>query len=199
MLHAANFSANAEYQACFTPGEDCTGEIVSALDAAKNSILVQAYSFTSHPIAGALARAKHRGVEVRIILDNTSGTKDVFSTKTKEYLIDNGIPIRLDYKVSIAHNKVMIIDGKTVVTGSFNFTRAAQERNAENLLIIKDEALAKLYTQHWKERAKESYPAEANDKSMQHRSNQSYSSQGNRDDAGKDLQKFARLIKAFLR
>ena len=43
----------------------------------------------------------------------------------------------------------MIIDGETVLTGSFNFTKAAQEKNAENLLIIRDKALAAQYTQNW--------------------------------------------------
>lgn len=49
----------------------------------------------------------------------------------------------------IAHNKVMVIDGQTVVTGSFNFTKAAEENNAENLLIIRDLGLAKLYMENW--------------------------------------------------
>jgi len=52
----------------------------------------------------------------------------------------------IDANHAIAHNKVMIIDGETVLTGSFNFTKAAQEKNAENLLIIRDAALAAQYT-----------------------------------------------------
>jgi phosphatidylserine/phosphatidylglycerophosphate/cardiolipin synthase-like enzyme len=43
----------------------------------------------------------------------------------------------------------MVIDGETVLTGSFNFTKAAQEKNAENLQIIRDPALAAQYTQNW--------------------------------------------------
>ena len=63
--------------------------------------------------------------------------------------LPTGIPVRIDAKHAIAHNKVMIIDGETVITGSFNFTKAAEESNAENLLIIHDKKLAELYTKNW--------------------------------------------------
>jgi phosphatidylserine/phosphatidylglycerophosphate/cardiolipin synthase-like enzyme len=59
----------------------------------------------------------------------------------------------LENKHAIAHNKVMIIDGETVITGSFNFTKAAEGKNAENLLMIHDRKLASLYTKNWQERA----------------------------------------------
>jgi phosphatidylserine/phosphatidylglycerophosphate/cardiolipin synthase-like enzyme len=60
-----------------------------------------------------------------------------------------GIPIFVDDEHSIAHNKVMIIDKETVITGSFNFTRAAEEKHAENLLIIRNRDLAKVYVENW--------------------------------------------------
>jgi phosphatidylserine/phosphatidylglycerophosphate/cardiolipin synthase-like enzyme len=56
----------------------------------------------------------------------------------------------IDSAHAIAHNKVMILDGKTVITGSFNFTKAAEEKNAENLLTIKDKDLAGKYIENWK-------------------------------------------------
>jgi phosphatidylserine/phosphatidylglycerophosphate/cardiolipin synthase-like enzyme len=58
------------------------------------------------------------------------------------------VPTKIDANHAISHNKVMIIDGETVLTGSFNFTKAAQEKNAENLLIIWDPSLAAQYTQN---------------------------------------------------
>ena len=60
-----------------------------------------------------------------------------------------GIPTFIDDRHAIAHNKIIIIDGKTVLTGSFNFTKQAEEHNAENLLVIEDAALAAKYTQNW--------------------------------------------------
>ena len=65
-----------------------------------------------------------------------------------------GVPVLIDRIHGIAHNKVMIVDGIRVITGSFNFTRAAQARNAENLLVIKDQGLAGRYVRNWRERAK---------------------------------------------
>ncbi len=56
----------------------------------------------------------------------------------------------------IAHNEIMIIDGETVITGSFNFTKAAEEKNAENLLVIRDKKLAKRYFKNWEEHERHS-------------------------------------------
>jgi phosphatidylserine/phosphatidylglycerophosphate/cardiolipin synthase-like enzyme len=60
-----------------------------------------------------------------------------------------GIRTWIDARHAIADNKVMIIDGATVITGSFNLTKAAEERNAENLLVIRDRAIAEKYTSKW--------------------------------------------------
>jgi phosphatidylserine/phosphatidylglycerophosphate/cardiolipin synthase-like enzyme len=94
--------------------------------------------------------AHRRGVKVEVILDKSQRTQS-YSSAT--FLFNAGIPTRIDAQHSIAHNKVMIIDGKTVITGSFNFTKAAEESNAENLLIIHDEKLASFYTKNWHEHA----------------------------------------------
>jgi phosphatidylserine/phosphatidylglycerophosphate/cardiolipin synthase-like enzyme len=50
----------------------------------------------------------------------------------------------------------MVIDGQTVITGSFNFTKAAEERNAENLLVIQDADLARKYAENWRNHLKHS-------------------------------------------
>jgi phosphatidylserine/phosphatidylglycerophosphate/cardiolipin synthase-like enzyme len=68
------------------------------------------------------------------------------------------VPTKIDAEHAIAHNKIIIVDGETVITGSFNFTKAAQEKNAENLLIIHDKALAAQYTQNWQMHAQHSQP-----------------------------------------
>jgi len=107
---------------------------------------VQAYSFTSAPLAEALLAAKRRGVSVQVILDRSQRTEKYSEA---DFLIHNEIPTLIDAKHAIAHNKIMIIDGFVVLTGSFNFTRAAEEKNAENLLIINDPMLAKAYLENW--------------------------------------------------
>jgi phosphatidylserine/phosphatidylglycerophosphate/cardiolipin synthase-like enzyme len=107
---------------------------------------VQAYSFTSAPIAKALLSAFKRGVKVEAILDKSQRTAK-YSSAT--FLANVKIPTYIDDKHAIAHNKIMIIDGSTVITGSFNFTKAAEERNAENLLVIRSKDLARLYMDNW--------------------------------------------------
>ncbi|WP_448954853.1 phospholipase D family nuclease [Labrys neptuniae] len=136
---------------CFTPGEDCEGRIVAAICAARRQILIQAYGFTSVPIISAVKAAAARGVEVLIILDK-SNDRGRYSAAT--YLSNAGIPVWIDTASGIAHNKVMIIDREIVLTGSYNFTKAAKTRNAENLLMIASRAIALRFEANWNARFK---------------------------------------------
>jgi phosphatidylserine/phosphatidylglycerophosphate/cardiolipin synthase-like enzyme len=130
----------------FSPKGGCTEAIVYEIDSAKASIFVQAYSFTSVPIAKAIANAHKRGVHIETILDKTKNTEKY---SEDDYLIHAGVQVMLDGKHPIAHNKIIIIDGQVVITGSFNFTKQAENGNAENLLIIRDKAIADRYTANW--------------------------------------------------
>lgn len=143
--HADSFEPQASYTVCFTPQENCTQKIVATINNAVSNIWVQAYSFTSRPIADALLDATQRGVQVKIIIDKVN----LKPGSTPRFLARHQIPVWVDKKPAIAHNKVMIIDQTKVITGSFNFTRAAQFSNAENVLIIDDATLAKKYLQNW--------------------------------------------------
>lgn len=151
---ASTLSDNTYYRVCFTPGQQCTSLIVNTIDAANKSIYVQAYSFTASKIGDALIEAEKRGVKVFIILDK-SQLKERNSQLTNVF--NANIPIWIDNKVVIAHNKVMVIDDKIVITGSFNFTNSAQKRNAENLLIIENTELASKYYKNWLARQSQSY------------------------------------------
>lgn len=146
-LFAQSNRAIPSWSVCFTPPSDCTSEIVKNVDKAQIAILVQAYSFTSAPIAKALVDAHKRGVKVGVILDKSQRTERYSSA---DFLAHAGIATKIDTAHAIAHNKVMVVDDEMVMTGSFNFTKAAQERNAENLLVIKDKELARLYMDNWK-------------------------------------------------
>jgi phosphatidylserine/phosphatidylglycerophosphate/cardiolipin synthase-like enzyme len=127
--------------------------VVEQLSKARSSALVQAYSFTSVPIAKALVDAKKRGVNVQVILDKSQRTEQYSEA---DFLRSYNIPTWIDDKHAIAHNKVMVLDGRVILTGSFNFTKAAEERNAENLLVITDAALAAKYSANWHEHLKHS-------------------------------------------
>jgi phosphatidylserine/phosphatidylglycerophosphate/cardiolipin synthase-like enzyme len=142
---------------CFTPGEDCTALIVRQVDGAKSELLVQGYVFTSALVIQAIGRAKDRGVSVKVILDRVN-ERSTYSGAT--YLVNHGIDPLIDDQVAIAHNKVLILDGQHVITGSFNFTKAAQEKNAENVLLISDDPiLAAAYAANWYRREAVSRPA----------------------------------------
>ena len=146
-------SSTCNWEVYFSPHGGATEAIVKELDKAKSTVLVQAYSFTSAPIAKALLNAHKRGVKVEVILDKSQRTQK-YSSAT--FLSNQGISVKIDAQHAIAHNKVMVIDGETVITGSFNFTKAAEENNAENLLVIGDKKLAERYTENWKEHEKHS-------------------------------------------
>lgn len=133
---------NTPAQVYFSPKDGCTDAIIKKINNAKTDILVQAYSLTSIPIMKALLNVRKRGVKVEVILDKSQQTEKYTSAT---FLANAGIPTFIDDKHTIAHNKIMIIDKETVITGSFNFTRAAEEKNAENLLIIRNKDLAKVY------------------------------------------------------
>jgi phosphatidylserine/phosphatidylglycerophosphate/cardiolipin synthase-like enzyme len=133
-------------EAFFSPKGGCTQAVLRELNAARQSVLVQAYSFTSAPIAAALVEAARRGVLVEVVLDKSNKTGKYSSA---DFVAHAGIPTWLDEKHAIAHNKVMVIDEATVITGSFNFTKAAEENNAENLLILRSSELAARYTRQF--------------------------------------------------
>ncbi len=137
----------------FSPNGGCTEAIVSELKRAKAEVLVQAYFFTSKDIASALVSAKKRGVKVQVILDKSNLTGNYSSA---DFIAHAGIPTLIDSEHAIAHNKVMIIDGQTVITGSFNFTKAAEISNAENVLVVSDQKLANDYANNWHDHAKHS-------------------------------------------
>lgn len=145
--------AKGSVEVAFSPADRPEALLIDVIGAARSSLHVQAYAFTSRPIAQALVAAHRRGVRVEVLADarmNRRGTGNVLPE-----LIEAGIPVALETRYAAAHNKVMIADaagpGCALVTGSFNFTRSASKRNAENLLVLRDHcALAGVYLDNWR-------------------------------------------------
>ncbi|HZV99723.1 MAG TPA: phospholipase D family protein [Methylophilaceae bacterium] len=145
-------TAGGTIQVAFTPGQDAAGLIIEAIANARKQILVQAFSFTHDGIAQALIAAHRRGVEVKLIADREQTWK--MERGQVPAIAAAGVPVWLDGEHQSAHNKVMVIDADspapTVVTGSYNFTKAAQYKNAENLLLIRgNRPLAETYQTNW--------------------------------------------------
>ena len=95
-------------------------------------------------------------MQVRVLLDKSNETA-TYTAAT--FMLNAGIPTFIDDQHVIAHNKIMIIDQATVLEGAFNFTKAAEEKNAENLNVIKDSpGLVKEYEANFQAHAAHSHP-----------------------------------------
>lgn len=157
---AAVSLADAQTIVDFSPAGNGDKVILKAIAAARHSILVQAYSFSDRRIQNALGQAKARGVDVKVILDKTDGESYEHHPPVAAVIAAKGIPVWIDAAVRIAHNKVMIIDGSDLITGSYNFTYAAARDNAENLLYLRNAPqLVQAYTANfnWRQSCSRQY------------------------------------------
>ena len=134
---------------CFTPNKQCQSMLIKEIEEAKESIRLQAYSFTDKHIAWALVAAAKRGVDVKLILDK-SNVND--GRSAKGIIVSNLIPLRIDSPSGIAHNKIIIIDKHKLITGSYNFSENAHSRNTENLLMLHSPSLCESYLYNWDKR-----------------------------------------------
>ncbi len=135
-----------EIDACFSPGGGCISEVAEEIAKAKTDLRIQAHSLNAKAIADAVVKAKEAGVNVQIILDRGAGTAQNNATYFSSL---NGIATRLDGRHAVADSNVIIIDKATVITGSFNFTKEAEDRNSENLVVIRSARAAALYLENW--------------------------------------------------
>lgn len=145
--------ARGSVEVAFSPRDDPEALLVDVIGAARSSIRVHAYVFTSRAIAGALVQAHRRGVYVEVLADaqmNGRGKGNAIPA-----LIAAGVPVAFETDYAAAHNKVLIIDpeaaaGCAVVTGSYNFTWSARNRNAENVLVLRENCpLVAIYLDNW--------------------------------------------------
>jgi phosphatidylserine/phosphatidylglycerophosphate/cardiolipin synthase-like enzyme len=134
---------------CFIPGGACADQIVDAIAQARSEVRVQAYGFSARPIIAALARARARGVDVAVILDKSDERR---LCQTDAALLAAGVPVWIDRVSGIAHNKVIVIDRRVVIGGSYNYTASAERRNVENVTIIESEAVAARFLANWSAR-----------------------------------------------
>lgn len=155
---SSDWHGPVSYQVCFTPGDDCVKRLSHFIAQAKHSIYVQAYIFTSHDLANALIDAKNRGVDVKMILDQSDLDPHFDSSQRvlKWFKHEAHMPMWVDQRDGLAHNKVMVIDHRIVETGSFNYTYSAQKYNAENMIFIKSRQLANQYIKNWHKLQKKS-------------------------------------------
>lgn len=133
-------------EVAFSPDRGATDLVVKTIHEARQSIRVAAYSFTSKPVAEALVDAERRGIDVKVVVDKSQPTAR-YTAAT--FLANEHVPVRVDYQHAIMHDKFIVVDGETVEEGSFNYTSAAESKNAENVLVLHDVTMAQRYGQEW--------------------------------------------------
>jgi phosphatidylserine/phosphatidylglycerophosphate/cardiolipin synthase-like enzyme len=136
-------------RAFFSPQDAPLAPIVEVIDAAKTSVDLMCFVFSSEDVGGAVLRAHRRGVKVRVLLDNAFSSEGITRrwpfVPYKEF-VRAGVPCKYDDAAAKLHHKVVVVDRATTLTGSFNFSANAAGSNDENLLIIDDPAVARQYT-----------------------------------------------------
>jgi phosphatidylserine/phosphatidylglycerophosphate/cardiolipin synthase-like enzyme len=154
--------ASGHIEVAFSPNEGSEELVVKAIDSARTDIKVLAYSFTSAPITQALLRAKKRGAQVTLVVDQKSNINEDRSGKAQaalSALAYAGCEVRTISAYPIHHDKTIIIDQETLETGSFNFSQAAAHRNSENVIVHwNNPKLAMIYLEHFNRNFRQSRP-----------------------------------------
>ena len=145
ILSAAPLAAEMVVQACFSPAGKCSSLIIREIQQAKKELLVAVYAFTSDELAAAVVQAKKRGLAVQVVIDRDF---DAGNERSKgKFLEAQRVPVRRIAAIKsnppvkdagLMHQKFAILDRSTVLTGSYNWTHAAERLNDENLLFFRD-------------------------------------------------------------
>ena len=125
-------SASTSIGAFFNPGTECEDRIIAELGQA-DKIDIAVYSITNPKIANAIIAAHRRGARVRIVTDRTMA---VHKSSMIDELAAAGIPVRVNRRHKIEHNKFAVFDNRRMVTGSYNWTTAATKYNSENCIFL---------------------------------------------------------------
>lgn len=150
-LPLTSYSA-PDVQVGFSPEGSARELVLQVINQAHTSIQMIGYSFQATDIAQALVNAHARGVNVRIVIDKKRN-RATASKKAMQFIASNGIELRIDGHYHIQHDKTMIVDGKIVETGSFNFAPSAETENSENVVVIRDMPdVTRQFINHWQSR-----------------------------------------------
>lgn len=152
LLSSAAAVANPAVMVGFSPEGSAQTLVLDTINHAQHTIRLSGYSFTAADIVKALANAEKRGVDVKVILDEKAN-RSKYSQAAMNLLVNAGAGVRTTDVYKIHHDKVIIADGNTVETGSFNYTKAAEQSNSENAVVLQDmSGVAELYLRHWTSR-----------------------------------------------
>ena len=146
LVVCATGCAKPVIRTCYTPGGKCMDAVVAEIGKARTEVLVQSHALTAKPVADALAAARDSGASVLVILDRSYP----FVQNSATYLAAiKGVPTFLDSRHDAAGSNVIVIDKSVVITGTMLFTPDAEEKRADNLLIIESDSVAGSYVSNW--------------------------------------------------
>ena len=137
-----SISTLAKTEIYFSLSDNPQKEIIKNINQAEAFINIAMYIFTDREIALPLAKARERGVKVRLYLDKDQVD---YQYSQSRFLVQNGIKTRISSNNYIMHNKFAIIDNRLLITGSYNWTFSANNRNDENLMVIDDPELIEIF------------------------------------------------------
>ena len=143
-----NFDDDYKAEVFFCPEDNCSTELISHIDSANEEIVIAIYSFTLDNVSDALARARERGVSVRVVFDKLQASNQY---SVDEKLIEMGVATKIKEGSGYMHNKFTVIDRKKVLTGSFNYSKNGDTKNDENLVLIISKKIAEQYVAEFEE------------------------------------------------
>lgn len=158
--HANSDVPPSSVESAFSPEGHANELVLKVINSARQSIRLAAYSFTSPAVVKALTAAKHRGVDVRVIVDD-KGNRGKANIAALNLLVMAEIPVRSVSTYAIHHDKYIVVDSRHVQTGSFNYSNAAAKSNSENVLVVwNNRDIAASYNKHWQSRWAAGKPVE---------------------------------------
>lgn len=122
-------------------GQKAQPQLISIIDSSQKTLDIAIYSLTDSKIGAAITRAHQRGVAVRVITDREQASGQYQKSLLKA-LVKAGIPVKVDTHSGLMHLKVTIADRKIATTGSFNYTKSAEQSNDEVFVVLRDEKAA---------------------------------------------------------
>lgn len=155
ILNSAKPREEVKNNVYFSPGTECLEAILAELGSAFSTIDICVFTISDNRIADKLKYCKMKGVKIRLLTDDEK-TFDLGSDI--EELARSGISVRIDRTRHHMHHKFCVVDNKRVITGSYNWTRSAEQYNHENVLITNDKKVVDAYCNEFEKLWKDMKP-----------------------------------------
>jgi phosphatidylserine/phosphatidylglycerophosphate/cardiolipin synthase-like enzyme len=141
------FVEGTQVEVYFSPDDGTIERVIDLVEQAQDEVAFLVFSFTDDDLALAMIDAFNSGVSVSGVFDESQARSNIGGEY--DHLLENAIDVRLDGNPKSMHHKVIVIDDRIVITGSYNFSQSAKTRNDENTLIIHSPEIAEIYRQEF--------------------------------------------------